>query len=115
MDAEGQVEVLEGDGVGGEASELVGELGEGGEVLLQGDVEGVGVFDVDGDFGVLEPRLDLGRVRGGAGEERGPTLEYLADVLGCEETAELTLLGLGGHTTQEAAEDDGEDDVRHGP
>ena len=42
-------------------------------------------------------------------------MEYLAHVLGCEETAELTLLGLGGHTTQEAAEDDGEDDVRHGP
>lgn len=54
MDAEGQVEVLEGDGVGGEAGELVGELGEGGEVLLQGDVEGVGVFEVDGDLAVLE-------------------------------------------------------------
>lgn len=59
MDAEGQIEVLEGDGVGGEAGELVGELREGGEVLLQGDVEGVDVFEVDGDFAALASRLGL--------------------------------------------------------
>lgn len=49
MDLEGEVEVLEGDRVGGEAGELVGELGEGGEVLLEGDVEGVSVLEVNGD------------------------------------------------------------------
>lgn len=42
-------------------------------------------------------------------------MEYLADVLWREETAELTRVGLGGHAAQEAAEDDGEDDVGHGP
>lgn len=61
MDLEGEVEVLEGDGVGGEAGELVGELGEGGEVLLEGDVEGVGVLEVNGNcLGVLWLETRLG-------------------------------------------------------
>lgn len=48
-DDEGQVEIAEGDGVGGQAGEFLGELGEGEEILLEGEVEGVAVFDVSGD------------------------------------------------------------------
>lgn len=52
---------------------------------------------------------------GGSGWEGKHTLEDLADVLRREEAAELTGLVLGGHAAQEAAEHDGEEDVRHGP
>lgn len=72
MDLEGEVEVLEGDGVGGEAGELVGQLGEGGEVLLKGDVEGVGVLEVDGDCCGVLVRNEAGNSRlvEGGGEGR---------------------------------------------
>ena len=48
-DGEGQLEVAEGDGVCGEAGEVLGEVDEGEEVLFYGDVEGVAVFEVGGD------------------------------------------------------------------
>lgn len=43
---EGQVEVAEGDGVGGQTGELRGHVGEGEEVLLESQVKGVLVFDI---------------------------------------------------------------------
>lgn len=43
------------------------------------------------------------------------TLKNLANVLWGEETAEFTWLRLGGHTSQESAEDHGEEDVVDSP
>lgn len=48
-DDERQLEVAERDGVGGEAGQLLGQLGEGEEVLLEGEVEGVAVLEVGRD------------------------------------------------------------------
>lgn len=48
-DADGEVRVAEGDGVGGETAEFLGQIDEGEEVLLDGEVEGVAVLEVDGD------------------------------------------------------------------
>lgn len=45
-DGEGQLEVAEGDCVCGEAGEILGEVDEGEEVFLYGEVEGVAVFEV---------------------------------------------------------------------
>ncbi len=48
-DAEREIWVAECDGVGGQAAEFLGEIDEGEEVFLDGDVEGVAVLEVDGD------------------------------------------------------------------
>lgn len=45
----GELKVAEGDGVCGEAGEVRGQLGEGEEVLLEGEVEGVPVLEVGRD------------------------------------------------------------------
>lgn len=45
-DGEGKLEVAEGDGVCGEAGEVLGEIDEGEEVFFYGEVEGVAVFEV---------------------------------------------------------------------
>lgn len=49
-DGEGELEVPQGDGVCGEAGEVLGEVDEGEEVFFDGDVEGVAVFEVSWDF-----------------------------------------------------------------
>lgn len=48
-DAHGQLVVAQGDGVSGQTAELLGDVGQGEEVLLDGDVEGIFVLEVDGD------------------------------------------------------------------
>lgn len=46
-----KVRVAEGDGVGGEAGELLGEVDEGEKILFYGKVEGVAGLEVDGNWG----------------------------------------------------------------
>lgn len=45
-DGEGKLEVAEGDGVCGEAGEVLGEVNKGEEIFFYGEVEGVAVFEV---------------------------------------------------------------------
>lgn len=48
-DGQGQVKVAEGDGVGGQARQVLRQVDDGQEVLFYGDVEGITVLEVCGD------------------------------------------------------------------
>jgi hypothetical protein len=50
-DAQRTSEVPQRDGVAGEAGEVVEKRDDGEEILFDGEVKGVAVFEVDGDFG----------------------------------------------------------------
>lgn len=76
-DGHRQLEVPEGHGVGGQARKLRGQVGERQEVLLDGDVEGVTVFEVGGDWAVLVGRLNMDEGQWGVAD----AFEDLADVL----------------------------------
>jgi hypothetical protein len=49
-DANRKFDISQGDRVHGQAAELLGEVGHGENVFLNGNVKGVSVFEVDGDL-----------------------------------------------------------------
>ena len=63
-DAQGEIWVAQRDCVGGQAAEFLGEIDEGEEVFLNGDVEGIAVLEVDGNWEGISKGLGGGDLRG---------------------------------------------------
>lgn len=74
-DSERQLKVAHGHGVGGEAGQLVSDVGEGEEVLLEGDVEGVAVLEVGGHLEYGPDLLEGEEAAQGGGADRGEAAE----------------------------------------
>ena len=93
---ERHVKVTEGNGVGGQARQILRQVGEGEEIFLNGDVEGVIVLEVRGDCEIISNvHFDE--------EGRFGTFKDRANVIKGEKAAELSGPGVGGQATEPGA------------
>lgn len=115
-DDHGQVKVAVGDGVCGEARQVLRQVGEGEEILLDGEVEGVAVLEVGRGWKsfVLGRSATKGRGRArasGIGHREARTGEDGADVVERQKAANV---GHGRGGGREAAEPGAVDGGAHG-